>query len=242
PDQLSALAQIVKEYARGALTVTGQNIILRWVPEHALHPVWQALSQLGLAETGRDGITDVVGCSSEYCRLHITRALSAGQAIREALLSVDKELLDDPLINKMHIHIGGCPRACSQYAEGDIGFHGSVITVKGHHAPAYELFVGGSREPAHYRLAQAVGVKVVAKRAPEVVKRILDSYRAHRQVDETFTAFVDRVGVEPFKELAEPFAQLPPLSPETQDLYMDWEATEPFSVVVKRQKGWDAGS
>jgi hypothetical protein len=60
-------------------------------------------------------------------------------------------------------------------------------------------------------------------------------------VDETFPEFVDRVGLEPFKELAEPFAQVPPLSPETQDLYMDWGATEPFSVVVKRQQGWDAG-
>jgi sulfite reductase beta subunit-like hemoprotein len=230
-DQLTALAQVVGKYAAGARFIPGQNFALPYVPEDALYWLWQELSQIGLGEVGPVGITDVQACPGDVCTKHLTTSLGLGGAARDILMQLDKETLGDPLIEEVRIAISGCPRACGQHHVAHIGFAGTVMNVGENQVPAYAMFLGGCEQPGkQHRLARPVEIGIPAKRVPEAIRTSLQSYIAHRRSGEDFNQFVDRVGVGPFRRLLEPLAEVPPLSPESRDLYIDWGETELFKT------------
>ncbi|MDI6773716.1 MAG: hypothetical protein QME77_14195 [bacterium] len=69
-----------------------------------------------------------------------------------------------------------------------------------------------------------------AKRVPEFVREIVAFYREHRLDGEEFNRFVDRVSTKPFEELAAKYREVPPLSAETLQTYMDWGKSVAFKV------------
>ena len=228
-DQFAALADIVAKYTGGrARTTQEQNLALRWVPEGYLYDVWKALQELGLAGAEAHTITDVVSCpGTDSCKLGITSSMGLGRAIKEELASWNG-LLEDPLVNKMHIKMSGCPNGCGLHHVANIGLHGAALKGSGGvQLPAYELFIGGNygtRYVEDTRFGQRLpGVKVPAKRVAAVIKDITGFYKENRQDGEEFNQFVDRVGTKPFEEMVAPHREVGALSEETQDLYMDWD-------------------
>ena len=144
------------------------------------------------------------------------------------------DLLEDPLIKQMHIKASGCPNGCGRHHVADIGFHGGMMKgPAGAQVPAYELFLGGSYENADVRYGIRPRGKVPAKRAPEVVPKLLSFYQENRREDEAFKDLVSRVGREPFEEIITPFGQVPKLGKDTIDLYMDYEKT----ILYKMERG-----
>ena len=227
--QFAALADIVSKYTGGrARTTQEQNLALRWVPEGYLYDVWKALQELGLADAEAHSITDVVSCpGTDSCKLGITSSMGLGRAIKEELASWNG-LLEDPLVNKMHIKMSGCPNGCGLHHIANIGFHGAALKGSGGvQLPAYELFIGGNYDSGNVedaRLGQRLpGVKIPAKRVAAVIKDITGFYKESRLDGEEFNQFVDRVGTKPFEEMVTPYREVAALSEETQDLYMDWD-------------------
>ncbi len=226
--QWPALAQIVRRYTGGrARTTQEQNLALRWVPETSLYDVWQALQAIGLTEPDAHTITDVVSCpGTDSCKLGITSSMGLGRAIREALAASDG-LLDDPLVRKLHIKMSGCPNGCAQHHIAHIGLQGAATKGQsGQQIPAYDVFLGGAYGGERIdatRYGQRLGVKVPSKRVPQFIRDILAFYKEQRQAQEEFSAFVDRVGLKPFEEIAARYKDTPPLRPDTLNLYMDWE-------------------
>ena len=234
--QFPVLAEIVRQYASRAKVNQQQNLVFRWVPEWALLPVWKKLTSVGLAEAGANQITDVISCpGTDSCKLGITSSMGLARSLRETLLNLDEELADDPLIKEMHIQISGCPNACGQHQVGDLGFHGAALKVGTQQVPSYELFLGGSRNPGTTRIGQRLPVKVPAKRIPEMVKSVLKFYKDQREDGESFLLFADRLGPKPFEELALKFREIPPLGPESIELYMDHD--HPVLFKVERGEG-----
>ena len=66
-----------------------------------------------------------------------------------------------------------------------------------------------------------------------MLKNVLGYYRTERQDGEEFNAFVDRVGVQPFEEIAAKFAEVGQLNKDTIDTYMDWDRT----TIYKLERG-----
>ena len=235
-EQFPALANIVREFTGGsARTTLEQNLALRWVPEGRLFELWKALDAIGLSEPDHHAITNVVSCpGTDSCKLGITSSMGLGRAVRDELLN-NPSAYQDPAVKNMHVKISGCPNGCGQHHVANIGFHGAAMKgPSGMQIPAYELFLGGNYGgSAHEDTTYGVRVprtRVPAKKVPQLVRMIAEHFQANRQPDEEFNDFLNRVGPDPIKELAEKCADIPSLNGDSQGLYMDWEKTIAYKV------------
>ena len=145
PEQFRGLAGIMRRYSGGyACTTVHQNLVLRWVRDETVYEVWQALSELGLGDTGADEINDVISCpGTDSCKLGITSSMGLNHAVRERVESMG---IEDPLTRRIHIKMSGCPNGCSQHHIANIGFYGASIKVGEHTIPAYVAHIGGNYE------------------------------------------------------------------------------------------------
>ena len=135
----------------------------------------------------------------------------------------------------MHIKMSGCPNGCGLHHIANIGFHGAAMKGPGGvQLPAYEMFLGGNYGDKRHedtRFGQRLpGVKVPAKRVPQVIKDIAGFYKENRQDNEEFNQFLDRVGTKPIEEIAGHYKDVAPLGPDSADLYMDWAKTDIYKL------------
>jgi len=233
--QFYGLARLSRNYGNGVIRFDfEQNLVFRWVAAEKLYPLWQELRGLGLGEAGVHEITDVTSCpGTDSCKLGITASMGAGRALRNTLLEMD---VQDPSIKGMHVKISGCPNGCGRHHLASIGFQGAAIKGDGgHQVPSYEVYVGGYFEDGDdFQYARRVTTKVPAKRAPDAMKRIIRFYEEHREENEPFHRFVNRVGPKAFEPVLEDLKVAGPVA-ENLDLYQDWERVGMY--VLERGEG-----
>ncbi|MBK6561129.1 nitrite/sulfite reductase [Candidatus Amarobacter glycogenicus] len=229
PEQFRGIATLMREYCGGYARMTvGQNIVLRWVRDESLFEVFQALRDLGLADIGAQGITDVVSCpGTDSCKLGITASMGLNQAIQDRV-----ELMDvtDALTRKIHIKMSGCPNSCGQHHIANIGFHGAAMKVGPQQLPAYHMFVGGSYDNGNLRMATQLKVRLPAKRGPDAVERVVKFYEAGRQPGEEFNAFFDRVGAEAFETAIEDLTLPGDFTDDNRQMFIDWSRLELYQL------------
>ncbi|MFQ5873954.1 MAG: nitrite/sulfite reductase, partial [Dehalococcoidia bacterium] len=120
---------------------------------------------------------------------------------------------------------------CARHHLANIGFHGAAMRNERNQIPSYEMFIAGNYgDGDRARFGQRIKNKVPAKRVPELVCHIVRFYQEQRLEGEKFNDFVDRVGREPFEEIARQYKEVGPLSRETLPTYMDWGKKIPFKV------------
>lgn len=235
-EQFFALADLARRFARGrARTSFEQNLVLRWVREGDLHPLWKALQRAGLAERGAREISDVVSCpGTDSCKLGITSSMGLARAIRETLQAEER----DPLTREMRVKMSGCPNSCGQHHVAHVGFHGGTLRANGAMLPAYEIFLGGQYRGTGggIRLGERIRVRVPAKRVPAALKKMLRHYRENRREGERFNDFLDRVGAASFESLLREFHLAGAFNDEPDsDLFIDWSRSEKY--VLERGEG-----
>jgi sulfite reductase (ferredoxin) len=149
-DQLRAIAQLTRRYARGIADLTvRQNIQLHWVTIEALPELLAELWRVGLNTTGACGdvTRNITGCpvagvdADEICDAS-PLALEA-----DRLLAGNAEFYNLP--RKFKISITGCRVWCSYPEINDIGLTAAARTVNGVTEKGFSLRVGGglSTEP-----------------------------------------------------------------------------------------------
>jgi sulfite reductase beta subunit-like hemoprotein len=230
PEQLRGLAGIMRDFTGGyARTSVQQNVVLRWVREESLYDVWQRLLQLDLGEAGADEIADVTSCpGTDSCKLGITSSMGLNQAIRERLVQMQ---IDDPLTQRVHIKMSGCPNGCSQHHIANIGFYGASIKVGDRQMPAYIAHIGGHYENGDVVFGQRLKVRFPARRVPDAVERWLRHYQENRQEGEEFNAFAERVGTPELEAIVKDLSMPVEFSLENMQQFIDWSRSEPFQVV-----------
>ncbi|MDP2950245.1 MAG: nitrite/sulfite reductase [Chloroflexota bacterium] len=226
-DQFRGLARIMRSYSGGnGRTNQNQNLVLRWVPEQALAPLYRDLVDSGLGDSEAGLIADVASCpGSDSCSLAITSSPAMARALSQAVREMN---IDDPLIESISIKISGCPNACSQHHLAGIGLHGAAIRLGRREVPSYDLFLGGSANGV-IRYGQRL-TRIPAKRVPQAVARILEVYRRERHDGEPFNDFLDRFGVKSFGPLLAEFKEVGPVRQEIES-YIDWGSTVLFQVM-----------
>jgi sulfite reductase (ferredoxin) len=229
PEQLRGLADVVRRYSGGyARTTVHQNLVLRWVRDDSVYEVWRALSALELGDAGADEITDVVSCpGTDSCKLGITSSMGLNQAVQDRVVAMD---IDDPLTRRIHIKMSGCPNGCSQHHIADIGFYGASIKVGERTVPAYIPHIGGSYEGGDVRYGKRLKARLPAKRVPEAVERWLRFYESDRSDNETFRAFVDRVGATEFETRVKDLTMPVEFNLENMNQFIDFNRDVPFEV------------
>ncbi len=230
PEQFRGLATLMREYSGGyARTTVGQNLVLRWVRDESLYDLWKGLEALGLGDHGAQEITDVVSCpGTDSCKLGITASMGLNQAVQERVESIG---LDDPLINKMHIKMSGCPNGCSQHHIGNIGLYGASIKAGERTIPAYIAHLGGEYDSGEVAFGTRLKSRLPAKRVPDAIERILRHYQERREGEEEFNSFVARQETGHFEELLADLAMPKEFSLESMNHFIDWNRSEPYQVI-----------
>src|SRR5690606_25089059 len=112
PAQGRGIADVARQYTGDDLrTTVEQNLLLRWVSNDDVDAVHAALSELGLAEAGASGITDVTSCpGTDTCKLGISSSRGLAKELRRSLSVYQTSLQKD--VNNLHIKCSGCFNSC----------------------------------------------------------------------------------------------------------------------------------
>jgi sulfite reductase beta subunit-like hemoprotein len=152
------------------------------------------LSKLDLARLHIHTARDVTSCpGADTCNLAVTASRRLAAAIAERLEEPDAR--DLPAIAKTTLKVSGCPNSCGQHHIADIGFHGGAKTFHdagGRTVPIYQLHLGGGVDEHGARFGKQI-VKLIARRVPEAVVRLLRLYDAHHTSGESPKTFFARV-------------------------------------------------
>jgi sulfite reductase (ferredoxin) len=100
--------------------------------------------------------------------------------------------------------------------------------VNGRRVPHFQLVVGGQWTNNAGSYGLAIGA-VPSKRVPEVVKRLTARFAAERQNDETFAAFVNRIGKKTIRAMVEELQVLPSYEADRSN-YSDWGDPREYTI------------
>ena len=213
-EQLRGLANIVRKYTRGTLrTMVEQNFMLRWIPNGDLPELYEDLKQIHLAAPMANSMADLTACpGTDSCKLGIASSRGFAGVLHRAFvedLEKGNGISDGKGAPRTDISIkmSGCFNSCGQHHIANIGFFGTSKRTGGRVAPLFQIILGGTAE----NNADAYGLmagKVVAHRAPEVVRKLTALYDAEKENGETFKACMDRLGKARLKDELAEFAEI----------------------------------
>ncbi|MCW7541401.1 nitrite/sulfite reductase [Aquabacterium sp. A7-Y] len=197
--QLDAAAELADSFSVGEIRAThDQNLLLPWVPERLLGPLWKAAAAEGFATPNIGLLTDLIACpGGDFCKLANARSIPIAEAV--AMRFQDPDELDD--IGELDLHVSGCINSCGHHHSGHIG----VLGVDKDGAEWYQVTLGGSDGTALSGPAvpgRVLGPSFGAEEVPDVVEALVQAYRGQRIGGERFIDTVKRVGLDPFKAAA----------------------------------------
>jgi len=189
---LGHLADLAEKYAapgQDALRCTNkQNLLLLNIPEKNLEPLKRDLDALGLDYAPTNFRKGCVSCTGiEFCNLAVAETKNRMMRLVEEL-----EAQSGWYKGKIRIHFSGCPSSCGQHQIADIGFRGAKTKVNGVMVDAYDSFIGG-RLGATRRFNELFKGKIIAEDVHLFIDKLLRTYDALKQGEETFAEFTDRV-------------------------------------------------
>jgi len=227
-DQGRTLAELARRFTGDALrTTVDQNLLFRWVSGQDVPLLYEELSELGMAEPGADGITDITACpGTDTCKLGISSSRGLAAELRKQLRVVENRL--GVAAKSLHIKCSGCFNSCGQHHVADIGFLGVSRNVNGRRVPHFQLVVGGQWTHNAGSYGLAIGA-IPSKNVPAAVNRLTEHYEKERQGDESFQTYVNRVGKKQVRALIEDLIHVPSYD-EDPSFYSDWGAPREYTV------------
>jgi sulfite reductase (ferredoxin) len=219
-DQMRALADVAGAFTGDNVRLTvEQNIVLRWVREADLPALHGALEAIDLAEAGAEGIGDLTSCpGTDTCKLGIASSRGLTAELRKQVAALD--LAADDALKGLRIKSSGCFNSCGQHHVADLGFYG-ISRKKGNRlVPHFQVVLGGkwTENAGSFGLAT---LAIPSKNIPEVVRRVTSRYAKERETDESFTAFIERLGKAEVKGFLQDLTEVPSYE-EDPSYYSDW--------------------
>ncbi len=226
-DQWRALAAIQRELGADVRVTNRQNLVFRALAEDQLPRLFEALTEIGMAQPGAELVRDVVACpGADTCNLAVTQSRGLASAIGEVL---EEEGL--ATVGGLRINISGCTNSCGQHHTADIGFYGAERRAHGQAAPGYQMLLGGyvGQEKAEFG---ARALRLPAKAAPAAAAAVVRRFNDEREAGEGFRSWLERSGgakgvAAGLKEHSE-F----PSPDEAPEFYVDYGETGPYVAEV----------
>ena len=153
-----------------------------------------------------------------------SRGLAA--ELRKRLATKGAEL--DEAIEGLRIKISGCFNSCGQHHAADIGFYGNSRKINGITVPHFQVVLGGQWKENAGSFGLAMGA-VPSKNIPDVVERLGQRYIEERTKDESFQAYIQRIGKRNIKAMLDDLTQVPAFE-ENSWYYQDWGDTRTFTM------------
>lgn len=227
--QMKDLAAMARKYNGGQLrTMVQQNMVLPWIKNEYLVPLFSELKAAGLGTAGALRLSDVTRCpGADTCQIAVTKSRGLAGAILHLFengLGADMDMKD------LSIKISGCTNSCGQHHIGNIGFFGTYRKINGHEVPHYQVLLGGDVKEGHAQFGKPVHA-IPAKRVPEVVKHLVSLYKKEKKADERFVVTMERLGRDRLRQELEVYRNLPPHE-ENPDLYREWGENHEFKAEI----------
>ena len=187
-DQWDGVADIADEYGSGEVRFTVmQSFYIPNVKNENVNTVLQKVAALGFNVTPSPLYSGMVVCTGiQYCNLAVAETKNRA---KDVALWLDENVKFSEA-EHFRININGCPNSCGQHWIADIGLLGAQKKVDGVLKEHFDIFLGGSLgSDARFnrRIKRIDGDNVEI-----TLKKIIESYQAQRQGDETFAKFVER--------------------------------------------------
>jgi len=219
-DQFRALADIAGQFTGDNVRLTvEQNIVLRWIREADLPALHAALEAVDLAEAGAEGIGDLTSCpGTDTCKLGIASSRGLTGELRKQVAELD--LASNDALKGLRIKSSGCFNSCGQHHIADLGFYG-ISRKKGNRlVPHFQVVLGGkwTENGGSFGLAT---LAIPSKNIPEVVRRVTARFVKEREGDESFTAFIERLGKAEVKNFLQDLTEIPTFE-QDPSYYSDW--------------------
>ena len=223
-----ALADLAREYTGDSIRCTvEQNLAFRWLSGADAVAFYERLDALNLAEPGAGTITDMTSCpGTDTCKLGISASRGVTGELRKRLTVVEDQL--DPAVKQLRMKASGCFNSCGQHHAADIGFTGVSRQVGGRKVPHFNIVLGGQWTENAKSYGLVVGA-VPSKNIPKAVELITEHYLKNREGDESFQAFIARVGKKDFRKVLAP-VQKPPSYEVDPSYYSDWGDPREYTI------------
>lgn len=227
-EQAFQLADIARKYVGDHIRFTvEQNIILRWISEADLPALYGELKAAGLGQPGAGTIVDITSCpGTDTCKLGIAASRGLAGELRTRLAARNATL--PQAVKDLRIKISGCFNSCGQHHVADIGFFGNSRRRNNRTVPHFQVVLGGQWRQNGGAYGLAVGA-VPSKAVPDVLDAITSRYAAEREPQESFQAWVTRLGKKEVKAMLEPFTAVPEYR-QNPAYYSDWGDPREFSI------------
>lgn len=183
PETLEKIAKVTKKY-NGVLKITsGQRILITNLQESDLPSIWEELD-MEPAVKEQNSVKNVEICPAGFCKRAKYNTIGMGMK-----LSKKYQWMKMPCRTK--IGVAGCRNACCSIYSKDVG----IIADK----DGFIVIAGGS---AGYnpRSADIIAEKVLPEDAMKIVDNIFEYYIKNAESGEKMGFFIDRVGIDKFKE------------------------------------------
>ncbi len=237
-DEAIALALFLEPFGKNVLRATlGQNLRLRNIPERYLGNVYSVVKNVSELASAPVLLANSVSCTgAATCKLGIC---SPNGALRAVASKLAESGLDLDEIPEFKLNLSGCPNTCGQHMVADLGFYGQVGRNDQRIFPAYGVVAGAVVGGDESRLARSLG-RVNARDLPHFVRDILQIWIKKKARFNSFAAYVDSEGAQDIRNICDRYRNIPEFEKDSS-YFLDWGASEPFSLVGKGPGECSAG-
>ncbi|MEO8886278.1 MAG: HEPN domain-containing protein [Mucilaginibacter sp.] len=227
-DQARKLIAAIQSLVADEIRITAnQGLLLKYVTKQALPALFNALTEVGLAAPGFDSVADVTTCpGTDTCNLGISNSMTFAAVVEDLIY---KEYADLIYNRDIKIKISGCMNSCGQHSMAHIGFHGSSLKAGARVLPSMQVMLGGGIVGDGVGRAGDRVIKIPSKRATDVLRALLNDYKANSTEGEIFHSYYDRKGKDYFYQMLKPLADLTTL---TDEEFVDWGHMETYASAI----------
>jgi len=191
----SGLRQIIEQLRPEVRLTAQQNVILAGLEPSQKPRVEALMAEYGIApvESIPRAIRYAMACPAiPTCGLAVAEAERALPSLVRQLTALLDEL--GLAEERISFRMSGCPNGCSRPYLGDVGFVGTTLGK-------YDLMLGGDFDGT--RLNRVFAPNVPIAEIPALLRPIFVEFRTRREPGEGFGNWVDRVGFDGLRSLAE---------------------------------------
>ncbi|SHJ87972.1 nitrite/sulfite reductase domain-containing protein [Tepidibacter formicigenes] len=182
PEILKKIADVAQKY-NGVLKITsGQRIMITNLKQEDLSNIWEELG-MEPAVKNQYSVKNVEMCPAGFCKRSKYNTIGIG-------MKISKNFHGASMPNRTKIGVAGCRNACTSVYSKDVGViadtDGFIVTA------------GGSAG-FHQRMSDIIASKLSEEDAFNLVKCILEYYTENAEMGEKLGFFIDRIGIDKFR-------------------------------------------
>ena len=163
---------------------SGQRFALLGLKKEDVGSVWQELD-MDAGKATELCLHYVQACpGTVFCKFGIQDSMGLGRELETFFADMD-------LPAKLKIGVSGCPFCCSESFVRDIGIYAKKT--------GWTFIIGGSsgRRP---RIGDVLSEDLAKEEVIDLTRRSLEYYRANSKGKQRMARFIDRIGIENFKD------------------------------------------